>query len=461
VVEVDLINLIKRLSSFGPWLRKSGALWAILIGLLVSVLLLQLDVLPFGQTTTGTWLRGIFLISVLVSSFLCWLALTQYYLRGGKGRKIGLAYDSHAISIDDWNRTQSTLKYLFKNGKIGEHISLKFIPVESVSTDQKATLFLKRYNFSILLTVRQVKQIDTHKKKINESFKYHINIATQAQQEQFIKTILKNGLAIWGKRNLGDNLLEILEGHAKNLHDLLLLFVASQCYLLEEYEDSSVILEHLDGQLSRIFTVNEEPRTIIRYLDMNSILATTNFNIDQIPTPNELSAIEEKANRALVYFDEFPSVPVAIARIRFFNGDIDGALEITNRALAKIEELSEKVVPGIVLARIFLNKAFLAYIKMQWKTSYDYYLRCLSVKESEKLGWEQLVSFIDYVAEYQYEGIAVLQILYRRIANITPPNDLSIKATQWIEEDQTRAIFGRLLAPPSKRGRTQRRRKKR
>ncbi|MBA7691810.1 hypothetical protein ES703_100364 [subsurface metagenome] len=194
---------------------------------------------------------------------------------------------------------------------------------------------------------------------------------------------------------------------------------------------------------------HEYPRTKIRWLDMNCRLRVTEFSNKEVPPLEELIEIGNFAETALCYFDESPSVPIAVARIRFFVGDIEGAIELTNRYLQKIEELRKAgtKISDKALVTSNLNYGFLSFIQGHWVNAYKAYCNMLDVDGYKRENWESIVNFIDYVDDLEcYNGICYLQTLYRLIANKQVSPELSTAARDWVNEDECRKELGYLLS---------------
>jgi len=455
-MEQFLLKHLPGLSSVGPWLSKKGVIYASIVGFVFACLLITLHCIPSTpedpKTTNIPYWQISYLIGFPLLSIIIWFISTQFYLRTGKGTKIGLAYDGHAVEINDWKRTRNTLSELLRNGKIKNLVSLRFVPSIVANSEQKANKYMKKYGFTILTAIQQSPIFRANSSENNQNpMHYNINlrIVTKGKAEQFLKATLQHYLEILKKRKVGDSLIEVLDAQAHNLHDMMLLFVASHLFLSKEYKDASEILTYLDGFLSSIISQNESPRTKIRWLDINCRLRRTEFSPLQIPPPEELDEIHKFAETALCYFDESPSVPIAIARIRFFMGDINGAIEITNRYRQKIEGLRKAGVKISDKAQVTsnLNFAFLSFIQGHWENAYKAYCDMLSVDGYRYENWERIIDFIDYVADLeQYEGISYLQTLYRMIAGKKVPNDLRKVAEEWLKKDESRIKLGYLLS---------------
>jgi hypothetical protein len=81
----------------------------------------------------------------------------------------------------------------------------------------------------------------------------------------------------------------------------------------------------------------------------------------------------------------------------------------------------------------------------------------LSIDAYRNENWNEIIAFIDYVAELEcYEGIFYLQTLYRRIANKRIENKLRKSAREWVNQDDSRKELKKLLSRyyPSLKGKT-------
>lgn len=192
----------------------------------------------------------------------------------------------------------------------------------------------------------------------------------------------------------------------------------------------------------------QEPRRQVRFLDADSRLLPS-VSIRNLPPPDELMAIRDFAETALCYFDDFPSVAIALSRLRFLVGDTQGAITLTERYKNKIEETrkSGKDPTGEVLAAYFLNSGFLSFIQGHWVNAYNAYREMLSVDAYRNEIWEGIIEFIDYVETLEiYEGICYLRTLYRLIANQSVPDELRAASRDWLNQDDSRKELRTLLS---------------
>ncbi|MBA7691809.1 hypothetical protein ES703_100363 [subsurface metagenome] len=229
--------LLKHLPSFfsvGPWLSRSGALFSAIVGLVSAYFLITLECIPSPpvdpKTTSIPWWQIIYLFGLPLLFVIIWFVSTQFYLRTGQGAKIGLAYDGHAVNIADWKRTRRTFGELLKNGKIKNLVSLRFIPFRVTTTKGQPNKYMKKYGFIILTAIQQSPMFRrTSSENDQNPMHYNVNlrIVTKGEKEQFLKATLQHYLEILKKRGIGDSLIEVLDAQAHNLHDMMLLFVAS------------------------------------------------------------------------------------------------------------------------------------------------------------------------------------------------------------------------------------------
>jgi len=446
-MEKDLLKLIPNFSSTNFWISPKGAIGALVIGLTVAGGLIKLGCIP----SVPLW-NIITIITLLPLSVLTWFFTTQIYLRTGQSTKIGLAYDGFSIQRKDWNRTGSTLRDLFKNGKIKNQVSLRFVPVRTTKIDQYAKNYMKRYGFTILVAIQESPQINKNNPKHDQHpFFPEISFRlTKAVEKQFIETTLKHTAQIVMQRTKTINTLSnVLEARAHNLHDMMLLLIAALCYREQKYEDCAAISRHLEQSLSSIMEPSQEPRRQVRLLDTSSRLRPAAVSVRNLPPPDELMAIREFAETAICYFDDFLAVAIDISRIRFLTGDEAGAIKLTERYKGKLDELRKagQNPTGKALAVYFLNSGFLSFIQGHWMNAYNAYRDMLSIDEYHNENWEGIIEFIDYVERLdRYEGICYLRTLYRLIANQSVPAELRAAAQDWVNQDDSRKELRTLLS---------------
>ena len=181
---------------------------------------------------------------------------------------------------------------------------------------------------------------------------------------------------------------------------------------------------------------------------MHSCLQPTQFSLQDIPQPDELREILELAETALPFFDDSFVVPSTLGAIRFLAGDVEGAIELTERFKKKIEAITEAGNRPSPKALVFyyLNAGFLSFIQGHWVNAYDAYRSMLSIEEYRNLDWEEIIKFIDYVETLEcYEGICYLRTLYRLIKNRSVSDELRAASQDWCDQDRSREELGTLL----------------
>lgn len=449
-----IFKFFPAITSLGPWLSKKGILFAGLLGIAFAFLLMGAGLIPTApadpETTTFPLWRVLYLVIFPLVFVVLWLIITQIYLRSGQGTKIGLAYDGHAVNIEDWKRTKRKLCRLLKRGQIKNKVTLRFVPLSYCSESKRADKFKKRYGFSVLITIQQSPLLinDSDNAQYPIPMKVIPNIITTKEARQFLQTTFKEIIEINKTRNHSTTLADVLEAQAQDLHDMMLLFVASHCYLKKEYKDSAMILKFLDDSLSSIIKPEQSPRRQIRILAMNSCLKPTQFSVRDIPQPDKLREICEFAETALPYFDDSFHVPSALGKIRFLTGDIEGAIELTERFKKKIEEIKEagQNPTSEALVSYYLNAGFLSFIQGHWVNAYDAYQSMLSIDKCRNASWNDIIEFVDYVETLEcYEGICYLRTLYRLIASQSVPDELRAASREWCDQDRSREELGTLL----------------
>ena len=447
----DSLNIIRALTtSAGPWLHRKFAWIALALGIVAAGALLQLDVIPsFPQSKSGLttqWYKLGTLAALPILSFAAWLISTQVYLRSGSGAKIGLAYEGPNVNISDWKKTKAILKDFLSNGQIKSRISLRFVPLRATEIEFVGQQYMKRYGFSILLSVQAAAPND----KSKPFERVCLKISHGQDASKYFKTTLENTLAIYAVKNIGKSfrLSDYHRKQAETLSDMLLLFVATHFFIHESYEDASVILRYIDKSLQSKLPKTNPPRFRIRELDMHCCIKRLEFPIDKVPPRDELERRISFGERAMCYFDEFAGVYIALSRAKFLYGDLDGTLELTSQVKKVIDNLKNKGIPVSKPAEemILLNSGFLYFIQGHWNNACDSYKSMLALDGAYSRDCTSLVAFIDHVQSLEcYEGIPYLQVLYRRIAKKSIPLILNDSAIRWLGEDGSRARLKDLM----------------
>lgn len=438
--------LIDHIKSPGPWLSRKSSTKAGAIGLLAAVFLIGLRVYPQhiakeGEVIYPVW-QFVYLIALPTLCFLLWLLLTQIYLRSGSGYKIGIAYEANKIDESNWKKTQDILKDFFRDKKIQKQVSLRFVPSAFSHENNKAVAFAKRYKFRILASIQEITPNNP-----GGHTAIQIRVESKPQYDAFLKTVFPQGITLH-KRSQSNTLLEILDAHAQNLRDILLLFVGTTLFHSERYEDAAVILRHLDKTMERTLSPSQSPRLQVRNLDMLSRLARARFPIAKMPPYEELNEIKQIAETTLCYLDEFHDVASGVARIRFLTGDIAGAIELTQRAIDIIDHLEKsgvEVNPG-AKAVMHLNYAFLSYVQGHWDKFYESFKIVLNDESYKLLNWNDLVDWADYVDSLeQFDGIILLKVVYGFLAGKNPDKNIVDEAKKWASSDNSRCQLVKTL----------------
>jgi len=450
-----IIKLFPGITSFGPWLSKKGMIYAVVLGVGLAFFLMAIGFIPTppadpNATTFPLW-HVLYLVGFPVVFVVIWFGLTQGYLRSGQGTKIGLAYDGYAVDMGEWRRTKGKLCDLLRKGQITNRVTLRFVPISACTEDKRANRFMKRYGFNILTTVRQSPSMKNDPNNAQHPISTYVSlrIVTKVAEQQFLETILKNALEIIRERKTGPTLADVLDAHAQNLHDMMLLFVASHCYLKKKYEDSNAILQYLDDSLSSIMRPDQSPRQQIRLLAVECCLRPSQFSLKEIPPLDMLLEIRKSAEAASRFFDDSYLVPIGLARIRFLTGDTDGAIELTRKYGDKIQKVkaSGQRLAWRVLPAYYLNLGFLSFIQCHWVNACDAYKKMLAIDEYRNENWPEIINFIDYVQETErHEGICYLQMLYRLIAGKAVPAATEEAAQEWVGQDDSRQELRKLLS---------------
>jgi hypothetical protein len=368
----------------------------------------------------------------------------QVYWRSGAPEKIGLAYDGETVRISEWNRTTKVLGRLL-SGELSQRVSLRFVPSNVVAVPQSAERFMKKYGFAILATAKHSTPVTPDKG--SKTFSYELKVNAPLR-EDFLKTTLAYTAVIAAKRPVATNLFSVLDAQAQTLHDCILMLVAAYCFFKREFESGSEILRHIDGSLTGLMPEKESPRINIRMLDMNCCLAGGSFRIDEIPSPDEIHARRLFAERASIYLDIFPDVATCLARIRFLDGDVKGAIDLTEFGIRKVKEgalpLGSPVYDKL-RATIFLNHGFLCFMQTHWAASAESFTQMCAIPAHRQIIWDDVIKFADYVGAFHGKETSFLDLFYRLVARQPIDDSLRRDATEWVRADRSREDLSKLL----------------
>jgi hypothetical protein len=452
-----VIDSIRALvTSAGPWLDWKWALVVPVCLFLLGAGLIELDVVPSVAKSehglTVQWWKLATLTALPILGLVIWLASTQLYLRTGRGTKVGLGYDGPKVNLSDWRETRLILKDLFASGQIKSRVSLRFVPLRATQVEARGQRYMKRYSFTILLILE-----DSGESKAQKAFhRISLRISTKKEAQPFLKTSLQNTLAILAARSQHrvTCLRDLHRLQARTLHDLLLLFVATHCFAWKNYEDASAILRKVDASLSHEFPIDKPPRANIREFDMLCCVTPLFFPMTEMPERHILEQRVVFAEQAMCYFAEFAGVYTGLARARVLLGDIQAAVDLTDRAREVVKGLQGRQIPVSrqVLSTIHLNSGFLSFVQQHWHKAHESYVAMSSLEEHALEDWGALVRFIDYVRALEcFDGIPFLQVFYRRLAKQKVSEALLSEAMSWLLEDGSHEKLRGLLDRVSRR----------
>jgi len=223
------------------------------------------------------------------------------------------------------------------------------------------------------------------------------------------------------------------------LSDFILTLVTLQRLLDEDWKDAAGLLQFIEKQMPQTLDPSTPPRSFIRELDALARVKPTQFSSSHVPSPSTLQEMREVAETAVRYAREFCWVSHGLARLRFYSGDAEGALNLIDDCLAHNAKAKSDVF-------MLLAKAFLEFYSLRWATACDYFRRVLDHPDVFRIRWEDdLVPFAKYAEEIGTEGATVIQTLYARLGNCGALDETEQAAVRWIEADATRRQFRELL----------------
>ncbi len=417
--------------------------WAFVVGLLVAVFLSTVGVsdgiVGLCPAAMCPAVRVAIPVAVVLLVLLAWCSLTQLYLRSGGSLKIGLAYDGHRVDSTEWIRIVRTLQELFDSERQYLGVSVRLVPLSATKCKHRMRSFMSRYCFTQVYRVEHAKALGSGA-VASEPQRAPLRLKRCDPDDQRSTQLLQKHRLVCKQVQIHcpntATELDLANAHAHALRFIFLLEVAAQLFVDDRYEEAARILSHLDDQLKDV-SPDEHLRQQIRTLDVTCRLVDMPRDIDSPPHGRQLEELHRRIEVLTRYLPVMPVVSLPVSLMRFYMGDVDGALTITDEALQSCGDPE-------VHTHLLLNKAFLSFIKTQWRTSSNAYTEFFRSDYAPRRDWDSLVAFIRYVSDVGYD-VSVLTVLYGRAAG-KPVSDRDVaEARQWISADSSRTEFARLL----------------
>ena len=374
--------------------------------------------------------------------FCLWLLFRLAYLRTGSGIKIAIAYDGHRVPMDDWIRTRRHFSDLLQQGQISQEVSIRLVDPALANSDSRVDHLYKKYKFrAVVLASVSLKAADPSKPSTSLKF----TAKHGAGGHEFHEATVRHLNAIALSRPPVVDVHDLIKRNAETLFESLLMLVGACALADNRLAEASGLLTALDTHIAARFKKSEFPRNAIRWWDCSARMRRGNFENTAIPSPDEIAdALRYGAAAVERYLDEFPAVGNVQARHLFFAGQLDEALQLTERVIALPMKPSER-------ARANLNHAVLSLFKSNYRNCYESFQRLFN-DDLGMLPWEDLVNFADTAREMGQPGAVYLCGLYRMVTKKQVPPELAVAVKAWLDEDASRKDLVKLYARAQRLG---------
>lgn len=426
---------LKKLAKPEPWLSKIGLVIVVLFFLTLSVTtapLIDLNADPSsGNAAVNTLARFGYVIALPLAMGICWLGVTQAYLRTGKGIKVGLVDTLTSGQVKEWSEAREVLADLVNRGQLRDKVSLRLVPRTAVRSETRLNNFISRYKFDLVLQIQGV----TKGKEKNVSFTV---LNEDVLQNEWMSATMSHLAHLLKQRKGAYQPHEASRIVARSIQEAIIWLAAARYVSLQQLDDAIPLLRLLDSRLESAFTPDERPRPQIRWLIKACYISPTVFKIDNdLPSPESLEKFENRIALAC-NFDPTDAGPFTVlARIQFLRGNIPNAINSVNRA----EEIAGDKHQNLVIC---IDNGFLNLISSKFDKSAKAYSQLLDCHDVLSLDWSDLTAFADLCAEWNHPHVIFIRDLYRRLGDITIPKEISDEASKWLDEDESRASLRKI-----------------
>lgn len=412
------------------WIKKQGGFTLVsAIAVFIAIgayYILELSAPVVLYAVAASWVIG----------FIIWFAGRELYWMVAFGKKkVGIAYSGYKVPFEEWLMVRKKMNELLEGSLVKNQLALRIIPPYVMLNKKNMAYFQKKYDFGFLIEIKHSFENQTSSNPVlSVNFQSEIK---KAIDESVWKAAQGHFDAIASKYPKPSHTYEILEFQAGSLFDILLFAIGVMYFCKEDCHSCSIFLEALDDRLSSRFPYNEQPRRAIRYLISLSLVRLGNISIDHgsVPVADDMIARKRWTGEAVLkYGSEFPFILNQHARTLFFIGDLEGALDLVNRADQLPLQSKDKV-------RTKLNLAVLNLLLSRPDTSRKHFDSFLVCEELDDLDWSNLVEFADYALDEGYENAILLCVIYREYSRKPVSSDLKQRLSRWIKEDRSRNVF--------------------
>jgi len=418
------------------WVTRAGGLLVTgaLFALLLPVLLWALpEDLSKGYV-------AVLVITLLLLCFTAWSVYTSVYLRRGKGKRIGIAFDGFRTHVDDIPRSREHLESLAADDDIKGAFTIRMLPLAMVKREKKRERTFQKYRFDALLMIRIESNADERGATFTTVLNYKVN---SRDRERLASAMSVQDHILAGSPIEAAQASEMFEYASDRFFDLILYAI--------------FILELLDGRRTQAFKVAarlderlesrgnglwEPPRDAVRLLACNAIL----YEAVQITQNHERrQPVFAEASKVLHlaidngFAKQFPLIFHNEARNQFYLGNLDSAICLVS--YDQLQMLNDRGKSFFYLAR-----GALLFFDTQWINAVENFGLFLIAGYAKSFPWPEIFGFLDDAEALGHPGTDFLRALYTGLSSDEPiPEELLLRAKSWLFEDRSRECCRALL----------------
>mgnify|MGYP003641777831 CR=1 FL=1 len=400
------------------WLKREALLFALLVsGALTGLVFFSSKYWENIQLLSI--LAGItFLIPVL--SLLIW---RWRYLTSGKGYRVAIAFEGIEISADNMAGAQRELDALAHD--VGLVINVKWIPAELISSNSKSLEFQRKFKLYLCTLVNVSKKLSGDRDiEINLSVNTKFTRSLKADLIKSMESPVK-GLA--QSHQPATSYLEQRQYIAKSVYEIVLLIVSTRLINDESYINALKVLQTLEKCVrKRGLNDTDRPLPTIRRMVVDLALYCTNYDIGCGVNEGRFRRASELLEHIVRrYGEQFEDVYIRAARQAFVSGDIETAIQYSERLLRSADTQMQSFGK--------LNLAALNLLSGNFIESNKYYIEFFKTELRNKLDWNDLIRFADLCRRNGQQHAVYLQYLYRSVVNgVDVPVAIEVDYQHWI-----------------------------
>jgi len=423
LIQADYFDNIRKLSKPEHWLSLSGL--AVVVFLALSLGITTANLIEFEDKDSITWIRLLYIVSLVLILAVVWLLATQYYLRSGKRIKIGFVARLSPRLREQWAESRKVLTDLSHEGQLNEFVSIRLVPPDSVRSESKLKRFVDRYKFSLVIEIHD--PVNT-----KDGFLSFTVLNKDAIEDGWTLPTISHIQHVFDHRKAAVTPNRIANFVARSIEESVLWLATARLVAGGDYKIAAPLILELEGRVKNDFSEDERPRAQIRWLYKACFVTQAQFSVvDGIPSPEKLSGIENDLDHIVKFDPDDPGLHLQSARIKFFVGKVDEAVACIERAKSMRMNPPQATVASV-------SSGFLNLIASNFDQAAKDFRSLIDELAEARFSMDDIVAFADYCHEMQYPHTEYIRDLYRVMAGKPVPKDVAAAAAEWLEQDNSR-----------------------